>query len=97
VRRKGQAYSLVKKSESAFMYEVIEDGGFDVFERRISPEGDRVFNGETVHREASESWPGDSAFGVLAWHFMTPEGAEKKFTEINYQKNYESGETDEGA
>lgn len=82
IHRYGFRYTLLSKSDSAFIYaqwgynQII---GYEVFRRRTR-EG-RVLNGKYL--PACERFPNHEAFGYWAWSFWTKEKAIRKFKEIS--------------
>jgi len=85
--KNGCYYQLLKRSEKVAIYEqryahfgmII---GYEVFIIRIRQAAE--FHG--IQFEASESFPGDEAFGSTAWTFSTETIAEKKYQELISQK-----------
>ena len=82
IHRYGFKYTLLSKSDSAFIYaqwgynRII---GYEVFRRR-KREG-RVLNGKYL--PACERFPNNEAFVYWAWSFLTQEKAIEKFKQIS--------------
>lgn len=80
MKKRGITYKLLAKNEYGYIYSLIDPkSGYDVFERRVTPKGSRTINGESVCYQESVSFPGDRAFGVWAWHYMSEEKAFERF------------------
>jgi hypothetical protein len=83
----GTHFKQLMKSEKAFMYELtdIEDGQkrYEVFEKRVSKEGEAIIGGQTVKYEEKETYPKSNCFGVWAWCINEYEKALSKWHELN--------------
>ena len=87
---KGFSFTQIKNNEYAYLYEVrslnddniILDTWYEAFERRISKDCDRVFNGEIIHYESAEIYPKSSVFGIWAFSINNYNKALLKFNEL---------------
>ena len=89
---KGFEFRQLKKNGKAFLYEVKSEYNYDgvpeidvwyeVFERKISKENERMIGEEKVVFEEREMYPRSNAFGVWAFCINSYDYACKKFHEI---------------
>jgi len=70
---RGFKFSQIRVAESAFLYEVDNDGAkhYEVFRKVIN------------HRFACVSYPKSRSFGKWAWSYMDINSAFKKFNQLN--------------
>jgi len=89
---KGFEFHQLRSNGHAFLYEVRSEYNYDgvpetnvwyeIFERRISKEGDGIVGGEPIHFEEREIYPKSNSFGVWAVCVNNYNYALKKFYEM---------------
>lgn len=83
----GTKFKQLKKSEKAFMYELTDNETgqkrYEVFEKRVSKEGEAIIGGQTVKYEEKETYPKSNCFGIWAWCISDYEKAIAKYDSLN--------------